>query len=111
MNGASSHNLTVLKLMKVDNKLALLKSEYKSILEWFAFVDRSNRIDVDYRLYTKIKESITEHTAPNYAILSQREVQAVLRWYYLVPEVAKDKSDKRIVKRMNVFIKVDGEIK
>lgn len=96
--------------MKVDNKkLSLLKSEHKTILEWFAFVDSHQRTKIDNRLYTKIDNMIEQQNQPAFAMLTSRGVQIVMRWYCLIPEVAKDNRDMRIIKRMNVFLKKDGE--
>lgn len=93
---------------KINTKIKLLKSEHETVLDWFSFVDKPQRINVDYQVYKTVAKTIEEQGDTTASSLTAREIQIVMRWYYLLPDVVKDAKDARIIKRMNVFLKEDG---
>lgn len=88
--------------MVTRKRLKLDKHVNSVVREWFAFVDK--RTNVDSRICKKLIAS-TEADLD----ITQAEGQILMRWYLLVPTIAKDKLDDAIYRILEHFIKQEKD--
>jgi hypothetical protein len=84
--------------MVTRKRLKLDKHVNGAVREWFSFVDK--RTNVDSRICKKLLA-----TAEADLDITQTEAQILMRWYLLVPTIAKDKIDDAIYSILEQFIK------
>lgn len=88
--------------MVTRKRLKLLKDGIKTIAEWYTFVDK--RTNVDTRIAKKL------HAAETELDITQSEAQIFIRWYLLVPTIARDKLDDMAFKMLEHFVKQEKDV-
>jgi hypothetical protein len=89
-------------------QFAVAAKDCGNVSDWFAFVDKSQRIKIDCTLSGKIDSAIKIlRKKPNTydsLLMTENEVQVVLKWFSMVPQIVIDNSDIKLNNAMNMFL-------
>jgi hypothetical protein len=91
-------------------KIPLDKKECTTIIDWYMFVEPSQRTSIDGRFLSKIERAIPQFSKKQYDsfYITAIEAQIIGRWHLMIPLKIRDNLDNKIYRTLERFIDKQG---
>lgn len=87
-------------------RIPLDKKECTTVVDWYMFVEPSQRTAIDNRFLSKMERKIPQFSKKKYDsfFLTVIEAQIIGRWYLMIPLKIRDNLDNKIYRTLERFI-------
>lgn len=91
-------------------KIPLDKKECTTIIDWYMFVEPSQRTSIDNRFLCRLERAVPQFSKKQYDsfYITAIESQIIGRWYLMIPLKIRDNLDNKIFRTLERFIDRQG---